>query len=194
MILPNAICVYCGSSNNVREEFKTAAYRLGQLMGEARIRLVYGGGRVGLMGRVADGCIDAGGAVTGIIPGFLRDREVAHPHVTDLQVVETMHERKQRMVDQSDAFIILPGGIGTLDEFFEIVSWRQLGLHDKPIIIADLDGYWADLIRSIDKIVSEGFARPEHREAIVVVQTVEAALTAAGHAPPPMIDVSMKWV
>lgn len=194
MPYPKSICVYCGSSNAVRDEFKNSAFELGRLMGEAKIRLVYGGGRVGLMGRVADGCIVAGGEVTGIIPSFLSEKEVSHPQVTDLIVVETMHERKQLMVDRSDAFVILPGGIGTLDEFFEIVSWRQLRLHDKPIIVVDQLGYWSEMIGVIDKLVAEGFAQQAHRDAVVVVSTIEDALEAAGKAPPPMIDVATKWM
>ncbi len=132
--------------------------------------------------------------MTGIIPSFLSEREVSHPQVTDLIVVETMHERKQIMVDRSDAFIILPGGIGTLDEFFEIVSWRQLRLHDKPIIVVDQLGYWSEMIGVIDKLVAEGFAQQAHRDAVVVVETIQDALEAASKAPAPMIDVATKWM
>src|SRR5579883_15172 len=139
------LCVYCGSSSQVDEIYRRAAARLGQVIAQAGIELVYGGGRVGLMGLMADAALAAGGRVIGVIPHLLHDREVGHAGVGELIVVGSMHERKQRMFDLADAFVMLPGGLGTLDETIEILTWKQLGLHDKPVIIADIAGYWAPL-------------------------------------------------
>src|SRR3954452_11924612 len=129
------LCVYCGSSGAVDRQYREAATELGARLGAAGIGLVYGGGRVGLMGLLADAALAGGGEVIGIIPSRLRDAELAHLGATELVVVESMHERKRRMAEQADAFAVLPGGIGTLDEMFEILSWKQLGLHDKPILL-----------------------------------------------------------
>src|SRR6185437_7084929 len=138
------LCVYCASSRGVQESYRSAAVALGTSIADAGIELVYGGGRVGLMGLIADAALARNGRVTGVIPGHLHDREVAHPNAR-LVVVASMHERKQRMFDLADAFVALPGGLGTLDETIEIVTWKQLGLHDKPIVILDIERYWAPL-------------------------------------------------
>jgi uncharacterized protein (TIGR00730 family) len=189
-----SVCVYCGSSNRVDPKFLDAATELGRLIGEAGMKLIYGGGRVGLMGRVADGVLAAGGRVTGIIPGHLHAREVAHPGVSELTVVDTMHERKMLMAEQADAFVVLPGGYGTLDEMFEIITWRQLGLHDKPLILADLYGYWAPLATLLDRIVETGFAQPECRNLYRTVTSVAEILPALDEVPPPRIEVETKWM
>jgi len=177
------LCVYCGSSGAVDEEYREAARELGARLAAARIGLVYGGGRVGLMGLLADAVLVAGGEVTGIIPSRLRDAELAHHGVTELVVVDSMHERKRLMAEKADAFAILPGGIGTLDEFFEIVSWRQLSLHDKPILLVDIGDYWAPLRALLDHIVVNGFARPQTWGFVHVVPSVSALMAALSKEP-----------
>ena len=156
----STICVYCGASTGARPAFRAAAMALGREIAAAGWGLVYGGGRVGLMGLVADSVLAEGGRVTGIIPEHIQAREVQHTGLTELLVVDSMHTRKRLMVDRSDAFAILPGGIGTLDEFIEIVTWRQLGLHDKPIVLIDLDEYWRPLLEMMEKMDASGFLRP----------------------------------
>jgi uncharacterized protein (TIGR00730 family) len=170
------LCVYCGSTGAVDERYREAARELGAGLATAGIGLVYGGGRVGLMGLLADAVLAAGGEVTGIIPSRLRDAELAHHGVTELVVVDSMHERKRLMAEKADAFAILPGGVGTLDEMFEILSWRQLELHNKPIFLVDIGGYWRPLRVLLDHIVAHGFARPETRGLLRVVPTVAALM------------------
>jgi uncharacterized protein (TIGR00730 family) len=173
-----SLCVYCGSSGAVAQVYRAAASELGAGLAEAGIELVFGGGHVGLMGLAADAALAKGGRVVGVIPSRLVDAELAHPGVSELFVVNTMHERKARMAERADAFAILPGGIGTLDETFEILSWKQLGLHDKPIFLVDVEGYWAPLQVLLDHIVTSGFARPETRGLLRVVPSVAALLAA----------------
>jgi uncharacterized protein (TIGR00730 family) len=187
-----SLCVYCGSSNKVPAKYLETAFALGRLMGQAGLELVYGGGRVGLMGRVADGVLVEGGRVTGIIPRHLHDREVAHDKVSELIIVDSMHERKQLMAERADAFAILPGGYGTLDEMFEIVTWRQLGLHDKPIILIDLDGYWQPLEAMIDRMVAEGFSTQENRHLYRRVDRIGDVLPALAHERPPNKPIDSK--
>lgn len=185
------LCVYCGSSGAVDEQYREAASELGARLATAGIRLVYGGGRVGLMGLLADAALAGGGEVTGIIPARLRDVELAHRGVTELLVVDSMHERKRLMAEKADAFAILPGGIGTLDELFEIVSWRQLDLHRKPIFLVDIGGYWAPLLtlfahvvtKGFANVVIEGFAKPAAPSLLQVVPTVGALMTALAAEP-----------
>jgi uncharacterized protein (TIGR00730 family) len=173
-----AVCVYCGASGAVAEVYREAASELGAKLAEAGIELVFGGGRIGLMGLLADAALAKGGRVTGIIPGRLRDAELAHHGVSDLIVVGSMHERKATMADRADAFAILPGGIGTLDETFEMLSWKQLELHDKPIFLVDIGGYWTPLRRLLDHIVASGFAQPKTRALLQVVPSIAALMTA----------------
>src|SRR5262245_6041668 len=180
-----SLCVYCGSSGAIAAQYRDAASELGAHLAQAGIALVYGGGRVGLMGLLADAALAAEGKVTGIIPSHLRDAEVAHRGVTELVVVDSMHERKRLMAERADAFAILPGGIGTLDEMFEIVSWKQLRLHDKPILLVDIGGYWAPLRALFDHIVDTGFARPQTLGLLRVVPTVAALMEALAEAPRP---------
>jgi uncharacterized protein (TIGR00730 family) len=170
------LCVYCGSSSAVDRQYREAAAELGTRLAAAGIGLVFGGGRVGLMGLLADAALAGGGQVIGIIPSRLRDAELAHTGATQLVVVESMHERKSLMAEKADAFAILPGGIGTLDELFEILSWKQLKLHDKPILLVDIGGYWAPLCALIEHIVTKGFARPEALELVRVVPTISALM------------------
>ncbi|MDE0780149.1 MAG: TIGR00730 family Rossman fold protein [Alphaproteobacteria bacterium] len=171
-----SVCVYCGSSNNGPTSHREAANALGKMMAERGIGLVYGGGRAGVMGAVADSVLSAGGKVTGIIPDFLMRHEVGHMNITELEVVDTMHARKARMAELSDAFLILPGGLGTLEEYFEIVTWRQLGLHDKPIAVLNTDGYWDRLRDTVNGIVEANYARPESAAMTSYVGTAEQAL------------------
>jgi uncharacterized protein (TIGR00730 family) len=177
------LCVYCGSSGAVEAQYREAASELGARLAAAGIELVFGGGRVGLMGRLADAALAGSGRVTGIIPSHLRTAELAHPGVTELVVVGSMHERKRLMAERADAFAVLPGGIGTLDEMFEIVSWKQLGLHDKPILLVDVDGYWTPLLALLEHIVDKGFARPQTRGLLRVVPNVLALMTALAEEP-----------
>src|SRR5665213_3589739 len=180
------LCVYCGSSGEVAEAYRAAAIRLGGLLGEHKIGLVYGGGRIGLMGLLADAALKAGGEVTGIIPDHLRDREIGHAGLTELRVVDDMHERKRLMAELADAFAILPGGLGTLEEMLEVVTWRQLGLHDKPIFIIDVEGYWTPLLRLFDHVIDEGFAGRDARGLYRVLSRVEDLAAAMREAPQPI--------
>ncbi|HUK08629.1 MAG TPA: TIGR00730 family Rossman fold protein [Stellaceae bacterium] len=181
----NRVCVYCGSSGRVAEIYRSAATRTGMLLARAGIEVIYGGGRIGLMGLVADAALSAGGRVTGIIPGFLHDRELGHTGISELIVAESMHERKQRMFELADAFVILPGGLGTLDEAFECITWRQLGLHDRPIVLVDIGGYWQPLMRLIDRVVETGFAPRATHDFFKLVLTPEEMLAAISAAPEP---------
>ena len=172
MSFESSLCVYCGSGLGVDSRYIEAARDLGRLLAERRIRLIYGGGRIGLMGKVADAVMANGGQVTGIIPRHLEDDEVGHRGLTELKVVDSMHTRKRMMFDLSDAFVVLPGGAGTLDEAFEVITWRQLRLHDKPVIIVNVDGYWDKLVALFDHIIDAGFARPATRQHFSVVNNL----------------------
>jgi uncharacterized protein (TIGR00730 family) len=179
-----ALCVYCGSSGAVATAYRKAASELGASLANAGIETVFGGGRVGLMGLVADAALAGGGRVTGIIPARLRDAELAHQGVSELVIVENMHERKRLMAERADAFAVLPGGIGTLDETFEMLSWKQLGLHDKPIYIVNIDGYWTTLHTLLDDIVVRGFAPARTRRLLQIVPTIAELMTALAEVPP----------
>ncbi|MGH7046275.1 MAG: TIGR00730 family Rossman fold protein [Stellaceae bacterium] len=183
MAARRTLCVYCGSSGAVAPAYREAASALGAGLAAAGIEIVFGGGRVGLMGLLADAALAAGGRVTGIIPARLRDAELAHPGLSELVVVAGMQERKALMAERADAFAVLPGGIGTLDEMFEMLSWRQLGLHDKPIFLVDIDGYWATLVLLLDEIVARGFARPQIRLLFRVVPSIADLLEAVAETP-----------
>jgi uncharacterized protein (TIGR00730 family) len=174
----SSICVYCGSSGNVSQSFRDAATALGRLLGENGIALIYGGGKAGLMGLVADAALSAGGSVVGVITRHLEQRELAHKNLSELIVVETMHQRKHVMMERSDAFAVLPGGLGTLEEMFEILSWKQLGLHDRPIILVDIEGYWNPVQVLIRHAVSSGFAELRHANLLRSVAAVSEILPA----------------
>jgi uncharacterized protein (TIGR00730 family) len=178
-----SVAVFCGSRLGSRPEFAAAARDLGAGLANAGIRLVYGGGRTGMMGALADAVLDGGGTVLGVIPDFLTKLEVAHPGVTEMAIVDSMHDRKRRMAEEADAFVTLPGGIGTMDETIEIISWRQLRLHDKPIYICDIAGSAAPLVTAIDGMIAQGFAPPEARALFTVVNGVPALLDLLGRAP-----------
>ena len=166
------ICVFAGAASGVDPLYGNAAYDLGKTVAGLGMGLVYGGGRSGLMGRVADGAIDAGGHVTGIIPKFLDKVEIGHEGVTKLHVIDTMHQRKEMMYAESDAFVVLPGGLGTLDETMEITTWRQLDLHKKPVIIVNINGYWDHLLAMLQKVITEGFMHHDHLDHFETVTQV----------------------
>jgi uncharacterized protein (TIGR00730 family) len=162
------LCVFCGSSAGGRPLYADSARRLGEVMASLGVGLVYGGGHIGLMGVLADAVLAGGGQVFGVIPQSMVERELAHAGVTELHVVQTMHQRKAKMADLADAFAALPGGFGTADEFFEILTWGQLGLHAKPMGLLNVGGFFDPLLAWIDRAVAEGFLRPEHRGLLQV--------------------------
>ena len=168
-----SIAVFCGSSSGTNPSHAQAAEQLGKWLAENQLELVYGAGNVGLMGILADAALAAGGRVLGVIPDFLMRWEVAHHGLSELIVTETMHQRKQMMSDRADAFVVLPGGFGTLDEFFEILTWRQLQLHNKPIGILNVHGYFDALLQLRDHQIETGFIRSEHRRLFVVADRIE---------------------
>lgn len=168
----SSICVYCGSSNAVAPKFKEQAAIIGAEIARRGARLIYGGGHVGLMGIVADSALKQGGLVIGIIPEHIRAQEVQHMGLTELHVVPDMHTRKRMMVEHADAFVILPGGLGTLDETFEILTWKKLKLHNKPIIIFNQDGYWNHMLALIDTTIAEHFSQTPDRALFKVVENV----------------------
>jgi len=172
MTLIKSLCVYCGSARGRSPHYVAAAKELGEAMAERQIRLIYGGARIGMMGEVADAVMKNGGAVTGVIPEHLQTSEVGHSGITDLKVVESMHVRKKLMFDLSDGFAVLPGGYGTLDELFEVITWRMLSLHDKPIVVLNIDGYWNAFEALIDQLIDQGFARADSRQHFSVVNSV----------------------
>lgn len=172
----SSICVFCGSSEGRDPEHLRAAAILGTAMARAGVRLVYGGGSIGLMGAVARAVLEAGGAVTGIIPEFLVRREIMLEGVDDFHVVPDMHTRKRMMFEQSDAFVALPGGIGTLEELVEQMTWAQLGRHRKPIVLADIGGFWQPLTRLLAHMAEEAFIRPGYEVRYVVARTAEEIL------------------
>lgn len=189
-----SLCVYCGSSDRGSPTHHDAALHLGGLMAKAGIRLVYGGGRIGMMGRIADAVMERGGEVIGIIPQFLEQVEVGHSGVTQLIVTDNMHDRKQKMAEMSDAFLIMPGGLGTLEETFEILTWKQLGLHQKPVIIADIEGYWHHLTELIDHMIAENYAKAENRALFHVIDNIDELLPALSAMPAFDPDVEAKWL
>jgi len=172
-----SVGVFCGSSLGARKEYAQAAGALGRLLAEQDIALIYGGGHIGLMGAVADAVLEVGGRAVGVIPTMLRKKEVAHEGLTELRVVESMSERKQLIGELSDAFIVLPGGIGTLDEMFEVWTWTQLGIQHKPVGLLNVQGYFDPLLQFIDRSVDEGFLRAEHREVLRVEHDPARLLT-----------------
>lgn len=167
------ITVYCGSSSGFGEIFKKEAYGLGKYMAISNMELVYGGARVGLMGAVADGVLENGGNVIGILPQFLARKELQHKSLTETILVETMHERKAKMEELADGFIALPGGFGTMDELFEILTWAQLSLHNKPVALLNVNGYYDSLLEFVRTSVKFGFVKPEYDKLLIVSDNVE---------------------
>jgi uncharacterized protein (TIGR00730 family) len=184
-----SVCVFCGSREGGDPAYREAAIRLGTLIGERRMRLIYGGGSIGLMGVIADAALAAGGEVVGVIPDFLMKYEINHPRLTDLVITGSMHDRKRRMFEMADGFVVLPGGIGTLDETFEIVTWKQLRLHDSPIVVLDVGGYWAPLGALISAVIAGGFAHEAIAELFTVVATADDVFPALESAPEPKEEV-----
>lgn len=172
------LCVYCGSSGAVDPRYREAARELGERLAAAGVELVFGGGRIGLMGVLADAALAAGGRVVGVMPERLRDAELAHRNASELVITANMHDRKRVMAERADAFAVLPGGIGTLDEMFEILTWRQLGLHDKPIFLVDVADYWRPLRALLDYIVAQHFAASLVPRLMTVVPDVAALMGA----------------
>jgi uncharacterized protein (TIGR00730 family) len=185
------ICVFAGSSLGARPEYRHAAHVLGQALADRKIGLVYGGARVGLMGVVADAVLAAGGDVTGVIPASIVAKEIAHTSLTDLRIVGSMHERKAMMADLADGFIALPGGWGTLEEFFEILTWAQLGLHRKACGLLNVCGFWNGLVAFVDHSIDERFVRQENRTMMLVSETPAGLLRLLEEYEPPVVE---KWI
>jgi len=186
-----SVCVFCGASTGVNPAYREAAIALGQALAHRGLTLVYGGGAVGLMGIVADAAMAAGGEVIGIIPQALMDAEVGHTGLTRLEVVDGMHARKARMAELSDAFVALPGGLGTLEELFEVWTWGQLGYHAKPLGLLDVNGFYSKLGSFLDHVVEEGFVRPQHRAMLKLADAPDALLDAMDSFQAPVLP---KWV
>jgi uncharacterized protein (TIGR00730 family) len=182
--MPTSVCVFCGSQYGADPVHRRVAAQLGETLAAAGVRVIYGGGHVGLMGAVADAAMAAGGEVIGLIPTRLLEREVGHRAISELITTPDMFERKRQMIDRADAFVILPGGLGTLDELLDVVTLRQLGYHDKPIVLINLGGYWDPFIALVDQIIGHRFALPGARTLYRVVDTVEQVLPALGMAQP----------
>ena len=185
-------CIFCGSSPGARPVYTEATEDLGTLLVQNGITLVFGGATVGLMGRLADTVVSEGGEAIGVIPQALVDREIAHLGLTELHVVDTMHERKQRMADLSDAFVALPGGLGTLDELFEIYTWAQLGMHSKPIGLLNVEGYFDGLTSFLEHAVAERFVRADHREMLIVEEEPAPMLERLASFDP--ASLTPKWI
>ena len=179
------ICVFCGSASGRAPTYAAAARELGELLAKRGIGLVYGGGNVGLMGELADAVLDAGGRAIGVIPQQLVDREIAHGGLTELHVVENLHQRKALMAELADAFLTLPGGVGTMEELFEVWSWGRLGLHSKPCGLLNVDGYFDSLRTLIDQMVTEGFLESEYREMLLIEEQPNVLLDRLATYVPP---------
>lgn len=191
MVALRAVCVFCGSSAPADPRYRDAARALGALLARRGVGLVYGGGSVGLMGELADAALGHGGRVIGVIPAGLFAREVGHTGLTELHEVASMHERKQLMYDRSDGFIALPGGLGTLEELAEAATWSQLGLHSKPVVLLDVDGFWAPLVSQLDRMAGIGLLKPASRDLIQRTRSAEEALGALAAARPAR---PKKWI
>jgi uncharacterized protein (TIGR00730 family) len=185
------VCVFCGSSPGAGPDYAALARRLGQALAASGVGLVYGGAQVGLMGIVADSALAAGGSVVGVIPRALEELELAHRGLTELHVVESMHERKALMAELSDGFIALPGGMGTLEELFEVLTWAQLGMHRKPCGLLDVGGYFTRLLGFLDHMVEQGFLRPVHRAMVLVESEPDRLLGAFRTYQAPAV---VKWI
>ena len=186
-----AVCVFCGSSGGLRDSYAKAARRMGAEVSRRGIRLIYGGGKVGLMGEVAGAALAGGGEVIGVIPRALLEKEISHQGLSELHVVGSMHERKKLMADLSDGFIALPGGYGTFEEFLEVLSWAQLSIHEKPCSLLDVDGFYEPLSALFDKAVEEGFVQPGHRSLVLKKEDPCRLLDVMDRYEPPE---TKKWI
>ena len=186
-----ALCVFCGANHGKRPAYRQAAQRVGELLAQRGITLVYGGGKVGLMGSLADACLGAGGRVIGVIPRALAEKEIAHNRLTEMRVVGSMHERKALMADLADAFLALPGGFGTWDEFCEVLTWSQLGLQKKACAFLNVEGYYNALLALTERAAEDGFIQPEHRELLLVDTDAERLLERLQNYEVPYVP---KWV
>jgi uncharacterized protein (TIGR00730 family) len=187
----DSVCVFAGSSPGARPEYAAAARTLGRTLAGKGISVVFGGGSVGLMGVLADEVLAGGASVIGVIPQALFEREVGHGGLTELRVVESVHERKAQMAELADAFIALPGGMGTLEELFETLTWGQLGYHDKPCGLLNVSGYWDSMLAALDRAVEEHFLAPEHRQMLLVEEEPAALLELLRAYEPPRVE---KWL
>ncbi len=186
-----SITVFCGSSFGSDEIYKEQAALLGLTLAKQNIQLIYGGANVGLMGTVADGTLNEGGKVVGVLPHFLQSKEIAHNQLTELILVETMHERKTRMNDLCDGVMVVPGGYGTLEEFFEMITWAQLGLHQKPIGILNIDGFYDDLIKLVQTMVDKGFLKQINRDMLLISDSIDELLEMMRNYQAPTVG---KWI
>lgn len=191
MPLLRRVCVFCGSSPGARASYAAAAREVGEVLPRRGFEIVYGGGNVGLMGELADAAMGAGGAVIGVIPEHLERKEVAHRGVTDLRVVDSMHTRKALFEELSDAFIALPGGLGTYEELFEILTWGQLGLHSKPVGLLDVDGFYAPLRSFLEHAIGERFVKAEHYAMLLIDTDADRLLNRMEQWEPPKVE---KWL
>jgi uncharacterized protein (TIGR00730 family) len=185
------VCVFCGSSMGVQPAYQQAAQGMGEALARRKLGLVYGGGNVGLMGTIADATLAAGGEVIGVIPDFMVAKEIAHTGLTQLHIVNSMHERKTMMAQLSDAFVALPGGYGTLEEFCEVLTWAQLGLHQKPFGLLNINGYYSPLLKFFDQAVTEEFLRPINRSLVLEASEPENLLDFLANYQPQYVD---KWI
>ncbi|KMQ58447.1 LOG family protein YvdD [Chryseobacterium angstadtii] len=185
------ITVFCGSSFGADDIYREQAFLLGQTLAKQHIQLIYGGADTGLMGAVADGALHEGGKVTGVLPHFLQSKEIAHKNLTELILVETMHERKTKMNDLCEGVIVLPGGFGTLEEFFEMITWAQLGLHKKPIGILNIDGFYDDLIKLVQTMVDKGFLKQVNRDMLLISRSIDELLEKMRNYDAPTVG---KWI
>ena len=187
----NSVAVYCGASSGSQEIYVRQAQAMGQELASQGLTLVYGGGRAGLMGAVADAALAAGGRVVGVIPSFLADKELAHQGCTELHVVDSMHQRKLLMADLADGFVAMPGGFGTLEELFEVLTWGQLGLHGKPVGLLNVEGFYDGLLSLLAHMVSQQFLRPENQAQVLAHTNPHILLAAMRDFQPPRLE---KWL
>lgn len=187
------VCVYCGSSVHVDADYKKLAEDVGTNLARNNLKVIYGGGSVGLMGLMANAALLAGGDVIGIIPEHIRSHEIQHTGLTELHVVDSMHIRKSMMFEKADAFVVLPGGFGTLEELFEVLTWKQIGLHSKPILIYNAKGFWDSMLKMIDDVISANFAPQNNRRIFKVVTTLEEMLAALQETSSETFSPEDKW-
>jgi len=189
----NSVCVYCGSADHVHPDYLLAARRMGETLARRGLTLVYGGGRTGLMGALADGVLESGGQVIGVIVDSMNTPALAHPGITRMEVTPLIHQRKARMYELADAYIALPGGYGTLDELFETLTWAQIGVHAKPIGLLNVGGYFDPLLAMLDRAETEGFIFPEHRRSLLCASDPGALLDAMKNHEPP-VEAVKRWM